>query len=118
MEMRIVRRTDHFDAACRFWGELLGCPVTHEWPEGDGQGRGRIFGVRADTGVELIETAGVPDVQGIFLSMEVDDAGGLAARLAEAGITVVSPLTDQPWGHRSITVQDPAGIEVSFWHRI
>lgn len=118
MEMRIVRRTDRFDAACHFWGQLLGCPVTHEWPAGDGQGRGRIFGVRADTGVELIETEGVPAVEGIFLSVEVADADVLAARLADAGIAVVSPLADQPWGHRSVTVQDPSGIEVTFWHRL
>lgn len=37
---------------------------------------------------------------------EVDSC---AAVLAERGVTIVSPPTDQPWGHRTLFFRDPDG---------
>ncbi len=116
MELRIVRRTDHFDQSCTFWGELLGCPVTREWPADEHQGRGRIFGYGDVARIEFIELADPEPVVGLTLGLEVDDADAVHQRMAAAGITVVRPPADQPWGHRNVAVVDPSGIEVTFFH--
>jgi predicted enzyme related to lactoylglutathione lyase len=115
MELRIVRRTDHFEEACRFYGELLGWPVTREWPADDGQGRGRIFGYGDVGRVELIEQDGVGPVDGVFLAVEHQGVDALHDRLLVAGAAVMRAPADQPWGHRNMTVQDPSGIEVTFF---
>lgn len=118
MELRILRRTDRFDDACRFWGDLLGWPVTREWPAGDGQGQGRIFGYGDVGRVELIETPGVPPVTGVSLSVEHPDVDGLHAACLARGVEVLSAPADQPWGHHSMAVRDPSGLEVTFYQWI
>jgi predicted enzyme related to lactoylglutathione lyase len=112
MELRIVRHTDHFDAASHFWGEVLAWPITKEWPAGDGQGRGRIFGYGDVGRVELIEHDSPAAVIGVLLSVEVDDVAALHERLVAAGVQVLRGLADQPWGHRNLAVVDPSGLEV------
>jgi catechol 2,3-dioxygenase-like lactoylglutathione lyase family enzyme len=114
MELRVVRTTDRFDETCRFYGEVLGWPVTKEWDADEGQGRGRIFGHGASARIELIELlTGSPEpVAGVFVSAEVDDVAAVADRLAAAGIALDAPLTVQPWGHRSLAVIDPIGLRV------
>lgn len=116
MELRIVRRTDHFDQACQFWGDLLGCPVTREWPADEHQGRGRIFGYGDTARVEFIELAEPGPVTGIALGVQVADADAVHERMVAAGVAIVRPPTDQPWGHRNVTVTDPSGIEVTCFH--
>jgi uncharacterized glyoxalase superfamily protein PhnB len=115
MELRIVRRTDHFDEACRFWGDLLGWPVTREWPADEHQGQGRIFGYGDVARVEFIETADVAPVTGVSVGIEHTDVDELHERMVAAGITVTQPPTDQPWGHRNVAVEDPSGLAVTFF---
>ena len=112
MEFRVVRFTNAFDAACHFYGELLGWPVTREWSAGDGQGRGRLFGYGDAARIELIEHDIDDDVQGVFLSIEHPDVVALHDRLVEAGIAILRPVADFPWGHRAFAVVDPTGIEL------
>jgi len=118
MELRIVRHTTDFDAACRFFGELLGWPVTRQWPAGDGQGRGRIFGYGDAARMELIELATATDerpVSGLLLSVEHADVAALHDLLVGAGIDVAGGLADQPWGHRNFTIHAPGGVEMVFF---
>ncbi len=118
MELRIVRHTDQFDAACHFYGSVLGWPITRQWPADGGQGRGCIFGYGDVGRMELIEHSHSEPVSGLFLSIEVDDVASLAARLAAAGVVLHRELADQPWGHRNLSVLDPAGVEVVFFQWI
>lgn len=118
MELRVVRLTDRFDEAARFYGDLLGWPVRREWPAGDGQGRGRIFGYGDVGRMELIEQAHSAPVSGVLLSIEHDDVASLIEPFAAAGITVVRELADQPWGHRSVAILDPTGLELVFFQWI
>ncbi len=50
--------------------------------------------------------------QGVTLCLEVASVDAEAARLTKAGLPVVRPLQDNPWGDRSIIVRDPVGIHV------
>lgn len=110
MELRVVRSTDRFDEACRFYGEVLGWPVTKEWTEG---GRGRIFGFGESARVELMETDGEPEpVSGVFVSAEVDDLEAVIARLRDGGVVLVQEPAVQPWGHRNLAVIDPTGLRL------
>ena len=118
MELRIVRFTTAFDAACHFYGELLGWPVTNEWPAGEGGGRGRIFGYGDTARLEFIERADDEPVNGIFVSVEVDDVVAVHDRLKAAGVPILRSLADMTWGHRSFAVHDPTGIELVHFQAI
>lgn len=110
--------TDRFNEMCAFYGVMLGRPVTRQWDdtEDDG-GRGRIFGF-GDGRIEVMEgpADSVDPVSGVFLSIEVDDVDALHERLVAAGVRVVEPLADQPWGHRNLAVLDPSGLKLVFFH--
>ncbi len=108
MELRVVRVTDRFDEACRFYGEVLGWPVTKEWTAG---GRGRMFGHGESARIELLE--GAPDpVSGLFVAAEVDDLDVTLERLRAHGLTLHQEPAVQPWGHRNLAVIDPTGIKL------
>ena len=51
----------------------------------------------------------------IALYVEAEDLDALYARLAEAGVEVVDPLADRPWGQAEFTVADPDGQWLTFW---
>lgn len=118
MELRVVRHTDRFDTACRFWGELLGWPVTRQWAAEGGQGRGCIFGYGDTARVELIEVDRAVAVTGVRLGVQVDDVAAVHARVVAAGHTPTLELADQSWGHRSFAVVDPSGIDVTLFQVI
>lgn len=118
MELRVVRLTDRFDEACAFWGDQLGWPITRQWPAGDGQGRGCIFGYGDTARIELIEVPLAIPVMGLRLGAEVGEATAVHAALVAAGRSPLGEPTDQPWGHRSFAIVDPSGIELTLFQVI
>lgn len=50
--------------------------------------------------------------RGALVSIEVGDATALAQRFADRGMSLVYPLTDEPWGQRHFMVVDPSGLLV------
>jgi catechol 2,3-dioxygenase-like lactoylglutathione lyase family enzyme len=46
---------------------------------------------------------------GTIVGFMVDDVDAVAAGLVAAGVPVVTPLRDEPWGQRHTFVTDPAG---------
>ena len=55
---------------------------------------------------------------GLTLCLRVEDADRECARLWDAGVVIVAPPTDYPWGMRAFSVKDPNGIVVSIAHPI
>jgi uncharacterized glyoxalase superfamily protein PhnB len=49
--------------------------------------------------------------------IESDDLAGFQARLQAAGVRIVDPLADRPWGQAEFTVEDHEGNWLTFWHR-
>lgn len=47
------------------------------------------------------------------LSIEVDDVDAMHVRAMRRGLTIIYPLTDEPWGVRRFFVVDPNGIVVN-----
>jgi len=60
--------------------------------------------------VELAR-AHAPNALSLQLAFRVPpaDVARCAAELADAGVTIVSPPADQPWGHRTLFFRDPDG---------
>jgi uncharacterized glyoxalase superfamily protein PhnB len=51
----------------------------------------------------------------IALYMEALDLEELYSRLGEAGVKIVDPLADRPWGQAEFTIEDLQGNWLTFW---
>jgi uncharacterized glyoxalase superfamily protein PhnB len=49
---------------------------------------------------------------GVVLNLRVADVDAEYQRLMDAGLSVVMPLEDHPWGDRGFSVLDPLGTSV------
>ena len=49
---------------------------------------------------------------GLIYNFAVDDVDAEYSRLTRAGLPVVMPLEDHPWGDRGFATQDPNGISL------
>ena len=49
---------------------------------------------------------------GLIYNFSVDNVDQEYKRLTEAGLAVVVPLEDHPWGDRGFAIQDPNGISL------
>ena len=47
--------------------------------------------------------------------MEAEDLEALYARVGEASLKVIDPLSDREWGQAEFTVEDPEGTWLTFW---
>lgn len=59
---------------------------------------------------ETIPPEGRHPTANLILSFEVEDAAANAARLEQAGVTIVQPLRDEVFGQRHVIAVDPNGI--------
>lgn len=64
------------------------------------------------------ELVSATDGRGFWLNLEVADTDGEYARLCEAGVEIVTPVTDKPWGDRQFVVRDPNGVLIAIAHRL
>lgn len=95
----------------RFYTEVMGFNVHHEIPE---------TWVALEVGVSLLTlrprgqrlcdgprpTPGSASVQLAF-RVPPSDVATAAAQLAENGVEILEPVTDQPFGHRTLFFADP-----------
>lgn len=51
----------------------------------------------------------------IALYIEAPDLEDLHERLRAAGVPILDPLADRPWGQAEFTIEDPDGTWLSFW---
>ena len=56
---------------------------------------------------------GSPSANALYI--EASDLAGFQSRLEAAGVRIVDPLADRPWGQAEFTVEDPDGNWLSFW---
>jgi catechol 2,3-dioxygenase-like lactoylglutathione lyase family enzyme len=108
-EFRVIVPSARFPASLAFYGDQLGWPVTKDFPGG------RIFGCGAEARIEVLDVPSAPRST-TSCALEIDDVDALHDRLVEAGITLVQPPVDQPWGHRNMAIEDPDGTKLIFFH--
>ena len=46
------------------------------------------------------------------------DLAGRQLRALEAGVPIIDPLADRPWGQAEFTVEDPEGNWLTFYHAL
>jgi catechol 2,3-dioxygenase-like lactoylglutathione lyase family enzyme len=108
-------RTTDLAASLRFWTDTVGLAV--EFTYGD-----FYAGLRAGPAVFHLKRVDTPDpsipfvAEGdhLHLYLHLDDARGMAERLAAKGVTLVKPLTDTPWGTRDFSIRDDQGHTIYF----
>jgi uncharacterized glyoxalase superfamily protein PhnB len=64
------------------------------------------------------ELVSATDGRGIWLNLDVPDADAEHARLGAAGLLIVAPPEDKPWGERMFIVRDPNGVLIALAHRL
>ena len=122
-QLRLVVTADDYDAAVRFYRDVLGM-TEREAVQPEGGSRVMILDAGAAT-LELAEpaTAEYIDqvevgrrVAGKFrVALEVDDSAGTTARLAEAGAEVVAEPTRTPWNSLNARLETPGGIQLTLF---
>lgn len=114
-QFRFVFTAGDFDRSVSFYRDALRLPVVASWDE---HGRGIIFSAAGTGSIEIFEhvASGVaPIPSGLKLAWEIDDIDAEIGRLTDAGVMVIEPPTDRPWGHRDATIQDPDGLIITLF---
>ena len=113
---RVQIYTRAFEKLCAFYGGVLQLPVLEqrETSYDDrvivyGAASGQIEVIYAPDGMEY------PSSNGWTLQIEGEDADASCERVKELGYEVLRGPQDQFWGHRNFKVQDPSGLELTFF---
>jgi lactoylglutathione lyase len=105
-----ILSTPDLPRAIAFYRDLLDGEITFQFPP-----EGEPGYVAIHIGPSEIGIAHDPDVaagaehQRFALWVYADDCDAAVARLRDAGVTIVDPPADQPWGERVARVHDPDG---------
>ncbi len=91
-----------------FYGGTLGLAVFREF--GPPEHRGVVYFL----GGGLLEVSGraAEAPRGLALWLQVRDVAAEQARLAAAGVSIVRPAREEPWGLVEAWVEDPDGIRI------
>lgn len=70
-----------------------------------------LYGERYNAAIEQRLGSAAP----IALYIEAPDLDDLYVRLGEAGVSIVDPLAERPWGQQEFTIEDHVGTWLTFW---
>jgi lactoylglutathione lyase len=104
-----ILTTPDLDRALRFYRDLLGAKVTYQFPAEGDPGYVSLRVGDSALGIGRQEEPGTLTNNRISLWAYVTDCDEVIATLREAGVPVLKPPADQPWGERMATVEDPDG---------
>ena len=126
LQMRLVVEADDYDAALRFYRDVLG--LTEEAAfEGDGDARVTILGAGRAT-LEIANPAqkrmidevevGRQIAPKIRVAFEVPDSAGATDRLVAGGATLVGEPTETPWRSLNSRLDAPAGLHITLFQEL
>ncbi len=107
LSSRVLLQPTDFERSLRFYAETLGLHVYREW--GSGATRGVMFFL----GGGFLELSGSSDTassEKVSLWLQVRDVDTVGRELEEAGVEMLEPPTDKPWGLREMRIEDPDGM--------
>ena len=107
LSSRVLVRPTDFERSFRFYAENLGLHVYREW--GRGSTRGVVFFLGGGF-LELSGSSRTAASQSIGLWLQVRDVDAVRDELEEAGVDIIEPPTDKPWGLREMQLRDPDGL--------
>jgi predicted enzyme related to lactoylglutathione lyase len=111
LSSRVLLRPSDFAAGMAWYRDVLGLRVYREYGVG-----GRVSGVVFFLGggyLELVSGSSPVSGGGAALWLQVPDVDAEHARLAAAGVEVLSGPVDEPWGLRECWVADPDGVRIA-----
>lgn len=122
-QLRLVVEADDYDAAVRFYRDVLGL-AEEEAFEGEGGARGMVLDAGRAT-LELhnpaqrqlvdgLETGGIPSGH-IRVAFEVADAAGTTQALTDAGAELIAAPRLTPWQSLNSRMSAPAGLLVTLF---
>jgi catechol 2,3-dioxygenase-like lactoylglutathione lyase family enzyme len=121
-ELRVALTVDDFDAALRFYRDVLGLDELADWSSGQGRvvlldgGRATLElldRAQAET-VDRIE-AGRPAPTPIRLALEVTDSAATADALQAAGAARLGGPVVTPWNDRNMRLRAPDGTQLTLF---
>ena len=107
---RLLLRPLDFHRSIAFYRDTLGLGVYREF------GEGGIGGVVFFVGGGLLEVSGEgtePPSDATRLWLQVRDVDAAHKELAAAGVTILRPPRDEPWGLREMWIADPDGLRIA-----
>jgi catechol 2,3-dioxygenase-like lactoylglutathione lyase family enzyme len=125
-QLRLVVEVDDFDAAVRFYRDVLGLVVDEAF-EGEGDARiallqaGRatleIINSAQKAMIDDVEAGGSPSPR-IRVAFEVDDTESVTKTLTEAGAELVAEPTLTPWQSLNSRLDAPGGIQLTIFQEL
>ena len=103
LQSRVLLRPVDYERSVAFYRDVLGLHTYREWVTGTVLFLGGGL-------LELSRSAGPVVDDKISLWLQVRDVDAEFDRLAAAGVEVVEPPVDEPWGLREARVRDPDGL--------
>lgn len=124
--IRIVRHTMRFADMREFYEVGLDMRPIAEWDRGaDDRGVLLVFnGPTSATSFEILTHPGIAattrvlgsgEAGGLTVAVEVANVGARYETLTGRGMIIAADIANQPWGHRSFSLRDPDGLEISFF---
>lgn len=121
-ELRLVVTTDDYDAAVRFYRDVLGMPERASFSSADGRvvilEAGRATLEIADPAqAEFIDRVEVGRrVAGhIRVALAVEDSRAMTEVLAAAGATIIAEATRTPWETMNARLEAPGGLQLTLF---
>jgi predicted enzyme related to lactoylglutathione lyase len=109
LSSRVLLRPTDFERSFRFYAENLGLHIYREW--GRGSTRGVVFFLGGGF-LELSGSSRAGASESVDLWLQVRDVDAVGLELEEAGVDIIEPPTDKPWGLRETQIRDPDGMRI------
>ena len=109
LSSRVLVRPADFERSFRFYAETLGLHIYRE--RGRGSTRGVVFFLGGGF-LELSGPSATGTSEGVSLWLQVRGVDVVGRELEEAGMDIIEPPADKPWGLREMQVRDPDGLRI------
>jgi len=111
LSSRVLLRPADLARSLRFYAETLDLPVYREF--GSGVHHGVVFFLGGGF-LEVSGSAGPQANDKLQLWLQVRDVDEVHHELRAAGVEIVEPPIDKPWGLREMRAADPDGVRLVF----
>ena len=109
LSSRVLVHPTEFERSFRFYAETLGLHVYRQWSSGST--RGVVFFLGGGF-LELSGSSRTRVSESIGLWLQVRDVEAVGRGLEEAGVDIIEPPTDKPWGLKEMQARDPDGLSI------
>lgn len=122
-QLRVVVEAEDYDAAVRFYRDVLGMDEIAAFSEGGddrvaileaGRATFEIASPAHKVAIDRVEAEGTPSPK-IRIAFEVDDSEGTTREAEAAGATVVAEPVLTPWMSLNSRLDAPAGLTITFF---